>query len=90
MDAQGGYAPIKSFKDSMDTFGDKNQYVQNQVGVQTWAQWYVNVLAGTKDDISVAAVPIKTLEGKPLGHGVRHRVRRFPRPARTAPPPAPG
>jgi multiple sugar transport system substrate-binding protein len=66
MDAQGGYAPIKSFKDSMDTFGDKNQYVQNQVGVQTWAQWYVNVLAGTKDDISVTAVPIKTLEGKPL------------------------
>ena len=66
MDAQGGYAPIKSFKDSMDTFGDKNQYVQNQVGVQTWAQWYVNVLAGTQNDISVAAVPIKTLEGKPL------------------------
>lgn len=66
MDAQGGYAPIKSFKDSMDTFGDKNQYVQNQVGVQTWAQWYINVLAGTKDDISVVAVPIKTLEGKPL------------------------
>jgi multiple sugar transport system substrate-binding protein len=66
MDAQGGYAPIKSFKDSMDTFGDKNQYVRNQVAVQTWAQWYVNVLAGTKDEISVAAVPIKTLEGKPL------------------------
>ena len=66
MDAQGGYAPIKSFKDSMDTFGDKNQYVQNQVGVQTWAQWYVNVLAGTQNDISVAAVPIKTLEGKSL------------------------
>ena len=66
MDAQGGYASIKSFKDSMDTFGDQNQYVRNQVGVQTWAQWYVNVLAGTKDDISVAAVPIKTLDGKPL------------------------
>ncbi len=66
MDAQGGYAPIKSFKDSMDTFGDKNQYVRNQVGVQTWAQWYVNVLAGTQNDISVVAVPIKTLDGKSL------------------------
>lgn len=66
MDAQGGFAAIKSFKDSMDTFGDKNQYVRDQVGVQTWAQWYVNVLAGTKDDISVEAVPIKTLDGKPL------------------------
>ena len=66
MDAQGGYAPIKSFKDSMDAFGDKNQYVQNQVGVQTWAQWYVNVLAGTQDKVSLVGVPIKTLEGKPL------------------------
>ena len=66
MDAQGGFAPIKSFKDSMDVFGDKNQYVQNQVGVQTWAQWYVNVLAGTKDEVSLVGVPIKTLTGKPL------------------------
>jgi multiple sugar transport system substrate-binding protein len=66
MDAQGGYAPIKSFKDSMDVFGDKNQYVQDQVAVQSWAQWYVNVLSNTKDDVSLAAVPIKTSEGKPL------------------------
>ena len=66
MDAQGGYAPIKSFKDSMDVFGDKNQYVQDQVAVQSWAQWYVNVLSNTKDDVSLAAAPIKTLEGKPL------------------------
>jgi multiple sugar transport system substrate-binding protein len=66
MDAQGGYARIKSFKDSMDVFGDKNQYVKDQVAVQSWAQWYVNVLSNTKDDVSLAAVPIKTLEGKPL------------------------
>jgi multiple sugar transport system substrate-binding protein len=66
MDAQGGYAPIKSFKDSMDVFGDKNQYVQDQVAVQSWAQWYVNVLSNTKDDVSLAAVPIKTVEGQPL------------------------
>jgi multiple sugar transport system substrate-binding protein len=66
MDAQGGFAKVKSFKDSMDAFGDKNQYVQDQVAVQTWAQWYVNVLSNTKDDVSLAAVPIKTLEGKPL------------------------
>ena len=66
MDAQGGYAKVKSFKDSMDVFGDKNQYVQDQVAVQAWAQWYVNVLSGTKDDVSLAAVPIKTLQGEPL------------------------
>ena len=66
MDAQGGFAKVKSFKDTMDVFGDKNQYVQDQVAVQTWAQWYVNVLSNTKDDVSLAAVPIKTLEGQPL------------------------
>ena len=33
-DAQGGYAAVKSFTDSFDTFGDANQFVQNQVGAQ--------------------------------------------------------
>jgi multiple sugar transport system substrate-binding protein len=68
MDAQGGYAAIKSFKDSMDTFGNQNQYVKNEVGAQTWAQWYINVLSATKADVSVVGVPIKTLAGKAIGY----------------------
>jgi multiple sugar transport system substrate-binding protein len=68
MDAQGGYAAIKSFKDSMDAFGNENQYVKNEVGAQTWAQWYINVLSATKDKVSVVGVPIKTLDGKALGY----------------------
>jgi multiple sugar transport system substrate-binding protein len=66
MDAQGGFAKVKSFKDTWDAFGDKNQFVADQVAIQTAQQWYVNVLSNTKDDVSVAAVPIKTLEGQPL------------------------
>ena len=66
MDAQGGFAKVKSFKDTWDVFGDKNQFVQDQVAVQAAQQWYVNVLSNTKDDVSLAAVPIKTLEGKPI------------------------
>lgn len=66
MDAQGGYAKIKSFKDSMDVFGDGNQYVKDQVGVQTWAQWYPNVLAATASKVSLEAIPIRTLKGDPL------------------------
>jgi multiple sugar transport system substrate-binding protein len=66
MDAQGGFAKVKSFKDTWDQFGDKNQFVQDQVAVQTAQQWYVNVLSNTKDDVSLAAVPIKTLEGQPI------------------------
>ena len=63
MDAQGGFAKVKSFKDTWDAFGDKNQFVSDQVAVQTAQQWYVNVLSNTKDDVSLAAVPIKTLQG---------------------------
>ena len=66
LDAQGGYAKVKSFKDSMDVFGKNNQYVADQVGVQTWAQWYPNVLANTANKVSLAAVPIKTTSGKTL------------------------
>jgi len=64
MDAQGGYAKVKSFKDTMDVFGDKNQYVADQVAVQTWAQWYPNVLANTADEVSLEAIPIKDMSGQ--------------------------
>lgn len=67
MDAQGGYAAIKSLKDSMDVFGDENQYVKNTVGVQTWAQWYVNVLANTKDKVSLVGIPITGQDGNVVG-----------------------
>jgi hypothetical protein len=66
MDAQGGYPKVKSFKDSMDVFGAGNQYVKDQVAVQTWAQWYPNVLADTKDKVSLEAVPIKDAGGAPI------------------------
>lgn len=67
MDAQGGFASFKSFKDTMDVFGDQNQYVQNQVGAQTWAQWYINVLSNTKDEVSLVAAPLRTRDGDVLG-----------------------
>ncbi|WP_214443643.1 type 2 periplasmic-binding domain-containing protein, partial [Mycobacterium tuberculosis] len=31
-DAQGGFAAVKSFTDSFDSFGDQNQFVAQQVG----------------------------------------------------------
>lgn len=63
MDAQGGYTEVTSFKQTWDVFGDGNQYVNDQVGAATWAQWYINVLSNTKDNIQVSAHPIKDLEG---------------------------
>ncbi|MFN3949628.1 ABC transporter substrate-binding protein [Microbacterium sp.] len=65
-DAQGGYAAVKSFTDSFDTFGDANQFVQNQVGAQVANQWYPNVLSASRDEISLQAVPFRDAEGQPF------------------------
>lgn len=65
-DAQGGFAKIKSFTDSFDTFGDNNQFVADQVGAQVDAQWYPNVLSPYLSTIQLAAVPFKDKDGKPF------------------------
>ena len=64
LDAQGGYTEVKSFKDTWDVFGEENQYVKDQVGSAMWAQWYINVLSGSKDAVELDAVPVRDLEGK--------------------------
>jgi len=66
MDAQGGYAKYKSFSDSFDVFGDKNQYVKDQVGAQLNAQWYVNVLTPYASKIDISAVPFRNQSGQPF------------------------
>jgi len=65
-DAQGGFAAVKSFTDSFDTFGDDNQFVAGQVGAQVDAQWYPNVLAPYMDKIELEAVPFRDASGKPF------------------------
>lgn len=65
-DAQGGFASVKSFTDSFDTFGDNNQYVAGQVGAQVNAQWYPNVLGPYADQIDIEAVPFRDADGEPF------------------------
>ena len=65
-DAQGGYAKLKSFTDSFDTFGGKNQFVKDQVGAQIMPQWFVNVLTPYADDVDISAVPFKDASGQPF------------------------
>jgi multiple sugar transport system substrate-binding protein len=65
-DAQGGYAKVKSFTDSFDTFGENNQYVKDQVGAQVNAQWYVNVLTPFVSKVDIGAVPFNGPDGKPF------------------------
>ena len=66
MDAQGGYAKVKSFTDSFDFFGEKNQFVKDQVGAQVVAQWYVNVLTPYVEDVEISATPFKDASGQPF------------------------
>ncbi|MCR2810944.1 MULTISPECIES: extracellular solute-binding protein [unclassified Microbacterium] len=65
-DAQGGFASVKSFTDSFDTFGDNNQYVADQVGAQVNAQWYPNVLSPYVDQVQLEAVPFRNADGEPF------------------------
>jgi multiple sugar transport system substrate-binding protein len=65
-DAQGGFAKYKSFTDSFDMFGEKNQFVQNQVGAEVDAQWYPNVLSPYASRLKLGAVPFKGKDGKPV------------------------
>ena len=65
-DAQGGFAEVKSFSDSFDTFGDSNQFVTDQVGAQVNAQWYPNVLSAYADQIEIEAVPFLDQDGQPF------------------------
>ncbi|VTR77734.1 ABC transporter substrate-binding protein [Cellulomonas hominis] len=65
-DAQGGFAKVKSFTDSFDTFGDNNQYVADQVGAQVNAQWYPNVLGAYVGQLQIEAVPFLDQEGNPF------------------------
>ena len=66
MDAQGGYAKVKSFTDSFDFFGEKNQFVKDQVGAEVVAQWYVNVLTPYAKDVEISATPFKDVNGQPF------------------------
>jgi multiple sugar transport system substrate-binding protein len=65
-DAQGGYARLRSFTDSFDFFGAKNQFVTDQVGAEVAHQWFGNVLTPYLGDIDVSAVPFRDSEGKPF------------------------
>ncbi|PJJ71008.1 multiple sugar transport system substrate-binding protein [Diaminobutyricimonas aerilata] len=66
MDAQGGYAKIKSFIDSFDMFGDNNQFVADQVAAELIEQWYVNVVATTAPNVEISAVPFRDKDGNPF------------------------
>ena len=64
IDEQGGWANFKSFRDSWDFFGAKNQVAQNQIAAWPMESWYWNVMAQSSPQVKVAAVPFTTRDGQ--------------------------
>jgi len=65
-DDQGGFAPVKAFRDSADFFGEGNQYATNQLGSMWMEQWYVNVLNDVSPDATITFDTFRTPQGDPL------------------------
>ena len=65
-DDQGGFAPVKAFRDSADFFGAENQYASNELGSMWMEQWYVNVLNDVSPDATISFDTFRTPEGEPL------------------------
>ena len=66
LNAQGGYAKVKSFKDTMDVFGDKNQYVADQVPAAALAPACGTLERARVQEAAVYAVPDERL-GEEVG-----------------------
>jgi multiple sugar transport system substrate-binding protein len=63
---QGGFAPVKAFRDSADFFGSGNQYASGQLGSMWMEQWYVNVLNDVSPDATISFDAFRTPAGDPL------------------------
>ncbi|GEK81327.1 ABC transporter substrate-binding protein [Agrococcus baldri] len=65
-EAQGGFAEVSGFIDSIDIFGDGNGYANDLVGAAVFDQWYLNVLTPYADEVEIGAVPMRDREGEPF------------------------
>jgi len=66
IDAQGGWGSFKSFRDSFDFFGAKNQFATDQLGAFPMEDWYLNVLADNSPDVKVTVAPFTDAQGEPI------------------------
>jgi len=64
--AQGGWVRFKSFRDSFDFFGARNQFATNQLGAFPMEDFYLNVLADNSPKVKVTVAPFRGVDGKPV------------------------
>jgi multiple sugar transport system substrate-binding protein len=65
-DEAGGFPVVKSFNDSWDFFGAKNEFATDQVGIMPMENWYLNTLAEVSPDAPITVLPFRTRDGKPI------------------------
>jgi multiple sugar transport system substrate-binding protein len=64
---QGGWSNFKTFRDTFDIFGAKNQFTQDQLGAMPIENWYVNVLLDArKNGLELQSTMFTDRQGKPI------------------------
>jgi multiple sugar transport system substrate-binding protein len=63
---QGGWGKFKSFRDTWDFFGGKNEFARNQVGAFPMEDWYYNVLAENSPQVKITPKPFTDRNGDPI------------------------
>jgi multiple sugar transport system substrate-binding protein len=64
--AQGGWSAFKSFRDSFDFFGARNEFASDQLGAFPMEDFYVNVLAENSPRVKLTVAPFTGVDGKPV------------------------
>lgn len=66
VEAQGGWSDFKSFRDSFDFFGARNQFAANQLGAFPMEDFYLNVLAENSPQVKLTVAPFRGVDGQPV------------------------
>ena len=67
-DDQGGFAAVKTFRDSADFFGAGNQFATGVLGAMPMEQWYVNVLNESSPQAPLAFDTFRGKDGQTLAY----------------------
>lgn len=66
IDAQGGWADFKAFRDTWPFFGEDNPINANQIGFWPMEDWFVTEIGNTTDPEAVSFAPFTDREGNPV------------------------
>jgi len=64
---QGGWSNFKTFRDTFDLFGAKNQFTKDQLAAFPIENWYVNVLLDSRSSgLQLQSTPFTDRQGQPI------------------------